>query len=818
MRFTTTSRRSGMLLGAVAVAAALLAGPTITAQAYVPQGGILYQLDPDAPCLKGRGNCAVYPKSVQLPSGRILAAFEKSTVVASSQGATGQTMPVYRSDDDGTSWQPLSEVKAPAYLSTDPRYAKYTSNWTNPNLYVLPQAVGDLAAGTLLLATVVTGEDEYYKERKAADPNWLPSNDGDRRDVAIALYSSADEGATWSIRNIIATGGWQGGSAGAIGTNVAAANATRQVDPLWEPHLDVHDGKLVAYYSDENDYLGYNAATGEAIVDPANATAPDSTGQILAHRTWDGRAASSWSPTILDVPGLTVDRGNGKTQIGGGRPGMTTVAPTTDGKYILTFEYFGGGDGVHYKIADDPLRFRDAGSPNGENITALPRDPGSRPHGTGGSPVLITLPDGRILYNAADSGSIWVNESGRSDGAWTEFQTPLPAGYSRNMQYVAGTGRVVILSATWGGPGTQATVRNGEVDLGRSQGAYYQLVNRKTGQVLGTGGNTNDDNIGNADVPSVASEAAGSASNPDTQYWHLTRKADGALTLLTKAGGREAAIWGGGASAGQRIGQWIDNSAPGLWNTVPGQDGFVRFQSTRNTGLYLSAGSANAPATLQASTTDGSQDWRLVQQAPVPAQLDDRTRLAALVGDAPVAPGATVPLDARQTARNGSPLHAGTTGRAYSVTAAGAVADLGPVAFDADQRGSTTLPSTTGAGSVRIAVQFDSGPLVWDSVTVQAAATPVDYTTTASTRCVSGKAVLTTTVRNDEAVPLAVTVSTAYGTKSTASVAPSQNTTSAFTTRLKTLPAGEVSVTGTAVIEGRSVSSTTVTAYSARSC
>ena len=61
---------------------------------------------------------------------------------------------------------------------------------------------------------------------------------------------------------IVAKGGWQGGSAGVIGTNVAAANTYRQVDPVWEPFLIVRDGKLVTYYSDENDYLGYDPATG----------------------------------------------------------------------------------------------------------------------------------------------------------------------------------------------------------------------------------------------------------------------------------------------------------------------------------------------------------------------------------------------------------------------------------------------------------------------------------------------------------------------------------------------------------------------------
>jgi hypothetical protein len=81
----------------------------------------------------------------------------------------------------------------------------------------------------------------------------------------------------------------------------------------------VHKGKLVCYYSDENDYLGFDPATGVPTLDPANDTAPDSHGQILVHKTWDGRSAN-WSSPVVDVAGLTQDMGGGKTEIGEGGP------------------------------------------------------------------------------------------------------------------------------------------------------------------------------------------------------------------------------------------------------------------------------------------------------------------------------------------------------------------------------------------------------------------------------------------------------------------------------------------------------------------
>nr|WP_168801546.1 RICIN domain-containing protein [Glycomyces buryatensis] len=602
----------GRTLGVLLAAVAMLLAPAVPAQAYNPMGGVLYDLG-DQDCLKGLGNCAVYPKSTQLPSGRLVAAFENA-VVAESGSADGETLPIYKSDDHGTSWQHLTEVPAPAYLSSDPAYDRYISHWGSPYLYALPQQVGNLTAGTLLLASVVTGDDHYYLERKAADPNWVPNNDGDRSDMALALYSSADQGATWKVENIIATGGWQGGSAGATGVNVAAANTYRQVDPIWEPFLMVYNGQLVAYYSDENDYIGVTSA-GVPILDPNNDTATDSHGQILVHKTWNGNSAN-WSSPVVDVQGQNQDMGGGKTEIGGGRPGMTTIAPTSDGKWLLTYEWWGGGANVRYKIADSPLDFRSTGGQAGSEIGGLPVSSGSRSLSTGGSPVLIGLPDGRIVYNASGSGSVWVNETGSSTGAWTEYQTNIGAGYSRNLQYVEGTGRVVILQGTWGGPTSAAVIRFGEVDLGDSDGEYFQLVNRQTGQVLGTGGNVTDANIGNGDVPDVVLEDAGATPIPDTQYWHLATKADDSVTLLNKSGGRAAGIWTGSATAGQRIGQWVDDTATGTWNLVPTTNGYYRLQSTADSSLYLTGTAADAPVTLQTSAGNGSQEWSLVEGSP----------------------------------------------------------------------------------------------------------------------------------------------------------------------------------------------------------
>lgn len=249
--------------------------------------------------------------------------------------------------------------------------------------------------------------------------------------------------------------------------------------------------------------------------------------------------------------------GGGKTEIGGGRPGTTYVVATSDGGWMLTFDYWGGGANTRYVIADDPLKFF-RGSQTGMSVGSLPVVASSRPLAGGGSLVLVRLPDGRLVYNAAGSGDVWVDESGRSDGVWTEYRTMSPAGYSRDLQYVDGTGRIAILN----NQGT-STIAYAEVDLGDSAGTYYRLVNRRTGQVIGTGNKTNDADLGNGDTPDVVLEDAGAAADPDTQQWHVVTEPNGGTT---------------------------------------------RFQSVKNTSLYLTGASAGAPLTLQNAATDGSQD------------------------------------------------------------------------------------------------------------------------------------------------------------------------------------------------------------------
>jgi hypothetical protein len=583
-------RRAAGTILAAAVALWTLAMP---AHASTPTPATLYQLPSNASCTKSVNNCALYPKAAALPSGRLVAAFEKSTVAASGS-ADGQTIPMYKSDDNGTTWQYLTDVKAPAYASSNSAYSKYVSNWTNPYLYVLPQAVGNLASGTLMMATVTSGDDYNYLDQKAANSSYTPTHDGDRSNTAIALYASTDSGATWNVVNIITTGTWSNGL-----SYPATENTYHQNDPVWEPYLMVYNNQLVAYYSDENDYTGYDSTTGVPTVDPNNATTPDAGTQILAHRTWDG-VSSSWSSPVVDVSGTTVTNSSGYSEIGGGRPGMTNVVQTSDGKWMMTFEYWGGGDNVRYKIASDPLHFFSVGGTAGTGVTSLSVTSGSSALSRGGSPVLLRLPNGRIVFNAAGSGDVWTNAGGSSTGAWTQQHTTMSSAYSRSLTYIPGTGRVEIVGGT-------TTISYADIDFGNSTGAYYKLVNVNSGKDLGVLG---------ADLLDGQNAVQWTDNGSADQLWHLTALGNGYDTLLDKNSGRALGIWQAGTASGANAVQWVQNGGTDQqWQVVAVGSNYKLVD--RNSGLALSVSGAStsdgAQIVQQTYTGASSQLWTLVQ-------------------------------------------------------------------------------------------------------------------------------------------------------------------------------------------------------------
>ncbi|KQQ21925.1 hypothetical protein ASF48_01380 [Rathayibacter sp. Leaf299] len=94
----------------------------------------------------------------------------------------------------------------------------------------------------------------------------------------------------------------------------------------------------------------------------------------------------------------------------------------------------------------------------------------------------------------------------------------------------------------------------------------------------------------------------------------------------------------------------------------------------------------------------------------------------------------------------------------------------------------------------------------------------VAFETSATSRCLTAKSILTVKVTNRSTGPIDAVVTSAYGTKSFTAIAAGKSASVAFTTRQSSMPAGEVSVVGTGTVSGQRASTTQTTAYASRSC
>ena len=94
----------------------------------------------------------------------------------------------------------------------------------------------------------------------------------------------------------------------------------------------------------------------------------------------------------------------------------------------------------------------------------------------------------------------------------------------------------------------------------------------------------------------------------------------------------------------------------------------------------------------------------------------------------------------------------------------------------------------------------------------------LELAVTAEPRCIGSKAYVSVRVTNDDDVPVDLVVQTAYGEKSFTGVAPGKHAFHTFSTRLAEVPAGEATISASAVIDGEAVTSTRAADYAAKAC
>jgi hypothetical protein len=93
----------------------------------------------------------------------------------------------------------------------------------------------------------------------------------------------------------------------------------------------------------------------------------------------------------------------------------------------------------------------------------------------------------------------------------------------------------------------------------------------------------------------------------------------------------------------------------------------------------------------------------------------------------------------------------------------------------------------------------------------------LDVTATTTDRCVVGKATQVVTVTNNEQVPVEVTVTSPYGTK-TVTIAAGKSKSVSFSTRAASIEAGTITLSATATIDGTTVTADQDITYEAAAC
>ncbi|UQX88420.1 RICIN domain-containing protein [Jatrophihabitans telluris] len=223
-------------------------------------------------------------------NGRLLVTYDQLVLVNGVQ-----IYPIYASDDGGGSWTHLSDVVP----STN--FASLTLT-SQPFLFEVPQTVGALAAGTILLAG-----------------NIMPA---DRSSSRLVVYKSTDHGATFSLLSTVDTGG----------PAVYDPSPTSTTTTVWEPSLNLDsNGNLVCYFSDERQKAG-------GILQA-----------VSYRRSTDGGLTWGAEANVAAIPNQS------------DRPGMITVTKLPTGKYLATYEVVNRPSQsvntavVYYKFSDDGL-------------------------------------------------------------------------------------------------------------------------------------------------------------------------------------------------------------------------------------------------------------------------------------------------------------------------------------------------------------------------------------------------------------------------------------------------------------------------------
>jgi hypothetical protein len=329
---------------------------------------------------------ARYPRVIQLQhyapgKGQLLATWSSSP--------TG--MEIYRSTDNGETFQLFSEVKGLR---------------GSPALYELPVKMGEFPAGTVMAAGSV------------------PTKEPDTR--GLGVHVSKDGGKTWEYLSTHDIGG--------TGRYDAADRAGLSLyqRPIFEPYLYADaKGRLVVYISDEREKKnGFSQFLGHRVSEDGG-------------RTWGDLVYDVAIPDGLTRPGMAI-----VARAGNGKYFMTYEMVSMPG-YVTEPR----SNPVHFKVSDDGVNWGDyksVGTLIQDRWRQFPQatpyivwSPWPAPNGT-----LIVSSRAVTRYELGIVGNgMFVNRN-NGEGLWTLIETPIrfipnPSGYSQTM-IPLGDGREIL--------------------------------------------------------------------------------------------------------------------------------------------------------------------------------------------------------------------------------------------------------------------------------------------------------------------------------------------------------------------------------------
>lgn len=314
------------------------------------------------PLIPGWGS---YPRAIRVQSGNIVV----SVIGQQANGHRGGT--ILKSSDDGVTFSVVGHIE-------DPSFANGACCST---LYVLPRAVGNNPAGTLLWAASLGAQ-------------------ADAAPMSITVWASQNEGETWSKQS-----------------NAVVATVPRSKGGLWEPEFSLlDDGTLVCHFSDET-ASGHSQRLGAV-----------RTTDLV---TWSAPFATVALNDALARPGMAnVRRGPGGTYFMSYElcyiPSKAGPHPENCAAHIRT-----STDGVHWGDANDPGIIPKTA--DGKEFRHAPTLAWSPNPGPNGRFYLV----GQMLYDsagqkAADNGKLIFANTDGSQGSWYEIAAPVPVPSAEN--------------------------------------------------------------------------------------------------------------------------------------------------------------------------------------------------------------------------------------------------------------------------------------------------------------------------------------------------------------------------------------------------